>query len=156
GGELPRRSLLTMGGGRASALAAALLRDSGHPFTCMMLNPSSAAQKIAGHASASAPVIIRRAICPELLELNRRGYLNGHTPFSAYLAFLGAVCLLLYGYSDIIVANERSSDEGNVHYRGREINHQYSKSLRFETRFEEYFRRFLVSDGSYLSLVIPF
>jgi len=154
-GELPRRSLLTIGGGRDSALAAALLRDSGHPFTCMMLNPSSAAQKIAGHASASAPVIIRRAICPELLELNRRGYLNGHTPFSAYLAFLGAACLLLYGYSDLIVANERSSDEGNVHYRGQEINHQYSKSLRFETQFDEYLRRFLVTGGRYFSFVRP-
>jgi len=153
--SLPRRSLLTIGGGRDSALAAALLRDSGHPFTCMMLNPSSAAQKIAGHVSPSAPVIIRRVICPELLELNRRGYLNGHTPFSAYLAFLGAVCLLLYGYSDVIVANERSSDEGNVHYRSREINHQYSKSLRFETQFDEYLRRFLVTGGRYFSLVRP-
>src|SRR3989454_1974757 len=154
-GELPGRTLLTIGGGRDSALAAALLRDSGHPFTCMMLNPSSAAQNIARHVSPSTPVIIRRAICPELLELNRRGYLNGHTPFSAYLAFLGAACLLLYGYSDLIVANERSSDEGNVHYRGKEINHQYSKSLRFETRFDEYLRKFLAAGGRYFSLVRP-
>ena len=153
--ELPRRSLLTIGGGRDSALAAALLRDSGHPFTCMMLNPSSAGQKIARHVSASVPVIIRRAIRPELLELNRKGYLNGHTPFSAYLAFLGAACLLLYGYSDLIVANERSSDEGNVHYRGREINHQYSKSFRFENQFDEYLRRFLVTGGRYFSIVRP-
>jgi len=152
---LPQRSLLTIGGGRDSALAAGLLRDSGHAFRCMMLNPSSAAQKIAVHVSASAPVIIRRAICPELLELNRRGYLNGHTPFSAYLAFLGAACLLLYGYSEVIVANERSSDEGNVHYRGKEINHQYSKSLRFETRFDDYLRKYLVSGGRYFSLVRP-
>src|SRR5213594_3569139 len=154
-GELPGRTLLTIGGGRDSALAAALLRDSGHPFTCMMLNPSSAAQKIARYVSASVPVIIRRSICPELLELNRKGYLNGHTPFSAYLAFLGAACLLLYGYSDLIMANERSSDEGNVHYRGREINHQYSKSFRFENQFDEYLRRFLVTGGRYFSLVRP-
>ena len=152
---LPQRSLLTIGGGRDSALAAGLLRDGGRAFTCMMLNPSSAAERIARHVSASAPVIIRRAICPELLELNRRAYLNGHTPFSAYLGFLGAACLLLYGYSDVIVANERSSDEGNVHYRGKEINHQYSKSFRFETQFDEYLRRHLVSSGRYFSLVRP-
>src|SRR5215471_9433123 len=42
-GGLPDRSLLTIGGGRDSALAGALLRDSGRPFTCMMLNPSAAA-----------------------------------------------------------------------------------------------------------------
>src|SRR5437667_140417 len=152
---LPARSLLTIGGGRDSALAAALLRNSGQPFTCMMLNPSSAAQKIARHVTTSDAIIIRRTIYPELLELNRREYLNGHTPFSAYLAFLGAACLLAYGYSSVIVANERSSDEGNVHYRGREINHQYSKSFRFETRFDEYLRRFLMSGGRYLSLVRP-
>jgi hypothetical protein len=152
---LPSRNLLTIGGGRDSALAAGLLRDSGHAFTCMMLNPSSAAEKIARHVTASDPVVIRRAICPELLELNRRGYLNGHTPFSAYLAFLGTACLLLYGYSNVIVANERSSDEGNVHYRGKEINHQYSKSFRFEMQFDEYLRKYLVSGGRYFSFVRP-
>src|SRR5438094_9674442 len=101
----------------------------------MMLNPSTAAQTIARHVSALPPLIIRRTICPELLELNRRGYLNGHTPFSAYLAFLGAACLLLYGYSDIIVATERSPDDAHVRYRGREINHQYSKGSNLEHRY---------------------
>src|SRR6516164_1963431 len=33
---LPTRSLLTIGGGRDSALTGALLRDSALPFTCMM------------------------------------------------------------------------------------------------------------------------
>src|SRR6059058_6003081 len=121
----------------------------------MMLNPSSAAQKIARHVTTSDPVIIHRAIRPELLELNRRGYLNGHTPFSAYLAFLGTACLLLYGYSNVIVANERSSDEGNVHYRGKDINHQYSKSFRFERLFDEYLSKYLVTNGRYFSFVRP-
>src|SRR5438132_11274870 len=152
---LPPRSLLTIGGGRDSALAAGLLRDSGHEFTCMMLNPSSAAQKIAAHVSGTDPVIIHRSICPELLDLNRRVFLNGHTPFSAYLAFLGTACLLLYGYSNVIVANERSSDEGNVRYRGKDINHQYSKSFRFERFFDEYLQKHLVEAGRYFSFVRP-
>jgi hypothetical protein len=152
---LPTRSLLTIGGGRDSALAGALLRDSGKSFTCMMLNPSSAANKIARYVTTKDPVIIRRAICPELLELNGRGFLNGHTPFSAYLAFLGAACLLLYGYSNVIVANERSSDEGNVRYRDKDINHQYSKSFRFERLFDEYLAKYLVGRGRYFSFVRP-
>ena len=152
---LPKRSLLTIGGGRDSALAAGLLRNSGQAFACMMLNPSAAALKIAAQAAPSAPVIIRRSIRPELLDLNKRGFLNGHTPFSAYLAFLGAACLPLYGYSNVIVANERSSDEGNVFYRGQDINHQYSKSFRFETLFDEYLKKYLVVSGSYFSFVRP-
>jgi hypothetical protein len=147
--------LLTIGGGRDSALAAGVLRDAGHGFTCMMLNPSSAARRIAGHVTTSDPVVIHRAICPELLELNQRAFLNGHTPFSAYLAFLGAACLLVYGYSNVIVANERSSDEANVLYRGAEINHQYSKSFRFERLFDEYLATYLVTTGRYFSFVRP-
>ena len=152
---LAPRSLLTIGGGRDSALAGALLRESGQAFTCMMLNPSAAAREIASRVTPADPVVIRRAICPELLDLNRRGFLNGHTPFSAYLAFLGAACLLLYGYSNVIVANERSSDEGNVVYRGKEINHQYSKSLRFEALFDEYLAKYLVRSARYFSFVRP-
>src|SRR5262245_14407714 len=70
---LPQRSLLTIGGGRDSALAGAVLRDSGSPFTCMMLNPSSAARMIAARVTSAHPIVVRRTICAELLELNRRG-----------------------------------------------------------------------------------
>jgi hypothetical protein len=121
----------------------------------MMLNPSTAAREIASRMTSVPPVVIKRTICPELLDLNQRGFLNGHTPFSAYLAFLGAACLLMYGYSNVIVANERSSDEGNVFYREKEINHQYSKSFRFETHFDEYLRKYLLSTGRYFSFLRP-
>src|SRR5262249_30946207 len=56
---LPQRSLLTIGGGRDSALVGGLLKQAGHEFTCMMLNPSSAAEKIARQVTASDPVIVR-------------------------------------------------------------------------------------------------
>jgi UDP-N-acetyl-alpha-D-muramoyl-L-alanyl-L-glutamate epimerase len=152
---LPQRSLLTIGGGRDSALAAGVLRDSDQPFACMMLNPSKAAESIALKVTNAPPVFVRRTICPELLALNERDFLNGHTPFSAYLAFLGVTCMLLYGYSNVIVANERSSDEGNVSYRGHDINHQYSKSLAFETLFDQYMHKYLITSAKYFSLVRP-
>jgi hypothetical protein len=63
--------------------------------------------------------------------------------------------MLLYGYSNVIVANERSSDEGNVRYREKEINHQYSKSFRFERLFDEYLRTHLIANGHYFSSVRP-
>jgi hypothetical protein len=55
----------------------------------------------------------------------------------------------------VIVANERSSDEGNIHYRGRDINHQYSKSFRFERLFDEYLQKYLVARGRYFSYMRP-
>jgi hypothetical protein len=63
--------------------------------------------------------------------------------------------MLLYGHTNVIVANERSSDEGNVTYRGSEINHQYSKSLRFETLFDQYMHKYLITSAKYFSLVRP-
>jgi len=154
-GALPDRSLAAIGGGRDSALTAKLLQTSGESFGCMMLNPIPASSEIAAATCALRPVIVRRTIRPELLELNRRGFLNGHTPFSAYLAFLNAACLLIYGYSRIVVANERSSDEGNTVYRAEQINHQYSKTLRFEALFDEYLQGRLVENARYFSLVRP-
>jgi hypothetical protein len=55
----------------------------------------------------------------------------------------------------VIVANERSSDESNVRYRGKEINHQYSKSFRFERLFDEYLHAHLVNNARYFSYVRP-
>ena len=41
-------------------------------------------------------------------------------------------------------------------YLGTEINHQWSKSLEFEKRFQEYIEEFVVSGITYFSLLRPF
>ena len=82
---------------------------------------------------------------PAMLDLNRRGYLNGHTPFSAYLAFLAATCAVVYGHRHVIVSNERSCDEPAAHYLGADVVHQYSKTYRFEALVAEYVRRHLAA-----------
>jgi UDP-N-acetyl-alpha-D-muramoyl-L-alanyl-L-glutamate epimerase len=150
---LSDRSLLPIGGGRDSALAAKVLFDAGKSFSCMMLNPTRAAQDVASAVGCDTPIIARRTIDPLLLDLNKKGFLNGHTPFSAYLAFLSALSLILHDCRNIIVANERSSDEGNLNYRGRFINHQYSKSEQFELDFEYYLQRYLIPHATYFSFI---
>jgi UDP-N-acetyl-alpha-D-muramoyl-L-alanyl-L-glutamate epimerase len=145
--------LTPIGGGRDSAITAKILELSQESFNCMMLNPNPASLNVAASVGCHNPIIVTRQIQPQLLELNRLGFLNGHTPFSAYLAFLNALCLALYGYSQILVANERSSEEGNVIYLGRAINHQYSKSYEFERHFDAYLQKYLVADGRYRSFV---
>jgi hypothetical protein len=152
-GTLQKRSLLPVGGGRDSAVTGRLFREACVPFNCMMLNPTPAALKVAASLNCESPIIVQRQIQPRLLELNELGYLNGHTPFSAYLAFLNAMCLVLYDYAEVIIANERSSEEANIFYRGRSINHQYSKTYRFERRFDGYMRRYLVRNGRYRSFI---
>jgi len=101
------------------------------------------------------PIVVQRTIDPKLLELNRAGYLNGHTPFSAYLAFLTTLCAALFDSKYIAVSNERSSNEGNVEYLGKAINHQYSKSFDFEKKFRAYSKKYLAEDIEYFSFLRP-
>jgi UDP-N-acetyl-alpha-D-muramoyl-L-alanyl-L-glutamate epimerase len=155
--DLPvhNRDLVLMSGGKDSALSVQLLREMGREFHCLLLNPTPAAEAITARVEDRTPIIVRRTIDPRLLVLNQAGYLNGHTPFSAYLAMLGVTCAVLFGYRRVIVANERSADEGNVEFLGREVNHQYSKTLRFESAFRWYSQTYLVRDVEYFSLLRP-
>ena len=81
-------------------------------------------------------LVIRRAIDPTLLQLNQQGYLNGHTPFSAMLAFYTRLASALSGIPNVALSNESSANESTV--KGSYVNHQYSKSLEFEDDFRAY------------------
>ena len=148
--------LIPLGGGRDSALATKLLQEKGFDFNFMILNEINSAEKLANVFGCNNPIKVIRKIDPKLLELNKQGYLNGHTPFSAFLAFLNAVCLPIYGFKHIMISNEKSSDEGNVIYLGRSINHQYTKSFEFEKSFDEYLQNYLVKGARYFSYVRPY
>ena len=155
------KSLVLTSGGKDSAVTLELLREAGQRFDCLLLNPTEAAMAVARQAGCADPILVRRTMDPRLLALNEAGYLNGHTPFSALLAVLGVAAAGIYGYGRVIVANERSAEEPGAEYLGEEINHQYSKTFRFETRFRVYCRTCLspTEDGcsaiEYFSLLRP-
>ncbi len=148
-GHLKDHDLVLIGGGKDSAVTLDSIAKSGKEFNCLLLNPTDAAIKITEVGGCSDPIIIKRTIDPKLLELNKLGFLNGHTPFSAYLAFLGSLSGMLYDYKNIIVSNESSSNEGNVNWIGQEINHQYSKSFEFEKDFRNYSQKYLAPTNYY-------
>ena len=132
-----------------------VLKDHPTRKGVLVLNPTRSAIENAKITDYSDPLIVKRIIDPELLELNAVGYLNGHTPFSAYLAFLGTFVGVLHDYKNIIVSNERSASEGNIIFHGSEINHQYSKSYHFEKLFREYATKYLSKDVQYFSFLRP-
>ena len=82
-------NLIPVGGGKDSVVTLELLagqREKNVPF---LINPTPAGldtAAVAGYPSHQT-VVVRRTIHPRLLELNRQGFLNGHTPFSAVVAF---------------------------------------------------------------------
>lgn len=151
--SLDNSNFLTLvGGGKDSAIALEVIKNNQQ---ALLLNPTPAALEISKIAGITHPLIVGRILDPKLLQLNHQGYLNGHTPFSAYLAFLSLLVASLFGFHHIVVANERSSDETNVDYLGHKINHQYSKSLDFEHSFRSYVARYISPSLNYFSLLRP-
>ncbi len=149
------RTLIPIGGGKDSAVTLEIFKKSNEDINCLGLNPISAAKKIIKIGRCKNPIIIRRKIDKKLLELNRKGFLNGHTPFTAYLSFLNVLCAVIFDYKFVAFSNERSSNKGNIIYLGKKINHQYSKSFHFEKLFRDYARKYLAQDIKYFSFLRP-
>ncbi len=152
---LKKRTLIPVGDGKDSLTTLEIFRQHKKSFNCFSLNPTAITKKIIKKVGSKNPVIVSRTIDRKLLALNQAGYLNGHTPFSAYLAFLSVLCAVIFDYRYIAFSNERSANEGNVKYLGKIINHQYSKTFAFEKKFRNYCQKYLVSNIEYFSFARP-
>lgn len=132
------KNIIPVGGGKDSNVTMNLLRNEHDKNMCFTVNNQGARTESALAAGYAENDIIKtfRTIDKNLLDLNARGFLNGHTPFSAIVAFLSFYCAYLIGADNIILSNEASANESNI--GGTEINHQYSKSYEFECDFNNY------------------
>lgn len=153
--SLQQRVIVPVGGGKDAVVTLELLKKAKVSMRPFLLNPKKEQLHILSLAKTEKPIVVERTIDPKLLELNKKGYLNGHTPFSAYLAFLTVLVGTLFDYKYIALSNERSSNEGNVRYQGKVINHQYSKSFDFEKKFRPYSKKYLIKDIEYFSFLRP-
>ncbi len=147
--------LVLVGGGKDSAVTLGMLKNSDRTVQTMIVNPTKSSLETVRISTVGEPIIVTRQLDPRLLALNAEGYLNGHTPFSAYLAFLGITVAALHGFERVVVSNERSANEGNVMYKGLEVNHQYSKSFRFESAFRAYCNESFDAFALYFSALRP-
>jgi hypothetical protein len=147
--------LVPVGGGKDSAVTMGLLENSGIDWVPFSINPGKTARDVIAAAGrgSSETLEISRKIDPLLLELNSAGFLNGHTPFSAALAFYTLIIAYLSGRPDILLSNESSANEATV--PGTNINHQYSKTLEFEKDFRDYTRNYLSPGFNYFSMLRP-
>ncbi len=151
----PAGMLVGLGGGKDSLVSVELLRSQNQDVMTWSLNHrpqlTALVQRIGlPHAW------VERSIDPQVVELNKQDAYNGHIPLSAILAAMGIVVAVLSGRRDVVVSNESSASEPNLHYRGADINHQYSKSLEFERLFQDYLSSQFGSTFRYYSLLRPF
>lgn len=158
--NVPARSisqgvLVPIGGGKDSVVTLDLLRRAGLPVYGYIINPRGATVNtaVAAGLDEGRVMSVRRTLDPNMLELNRRGYLNGHTPFSALVAFSSLIAARLLNLSYVALSNESSANESTV--AGSTVNHQYSKSFEFEQDFHDYVRRYLPGNAYYFSLLRP-
>ncbi|MCB0346773.1 MAG: hypothetical protein KDD66_16775 [Bdellovibrionales bacterium] len=147
--------LIPVGGGKDSVVTLELLKEEKADSTVFIFNPRDASLLTAEHAGfpSSSHVHVKHPIDPKLLELNELGYLNGHTPFSALLAFAAAISARCTGRKNIILSNESSANEGNL--SGSDVNHQWSKTFEFEQLAAEYLRLHCHPQLNYFSLLRP-
>lgn len=152
--ETNKRALVPLGGGKDSVVAAEILRAAGIDITLFRMGSHPVITELA--KKMRLPLLeVDRRLDPLLFKLNTEGALNGHVPITAYLSFLTVVVAVIGGFDWIVMSNERSADEGNVEFMGKEINHQWSKSLEFERAFQNYVKTYITGEVDYFSLLRP-
>ena len=147
--------LVPIGGGKDSAVTLELLRSAGVPVYAYIINPRGATVHTTEAAGLDADHVIsvKRTLDKRMLELNGKGYLNGHTPFSALVAFSSIMAARMAGLSYVALSNESSANESTV--KGSTVNHQYSKSFKFEEDFHRYEMEYLSGSAYYFSMLRP-
>ena len=146
-------NLISVGGGKDSIVSIELLKGEDNSF--YMINPRGAMVKTVEVAGYSEKDILatERTLDKNMLELNKQGFLNGHTPFSALVAFSSVLTAYLNGKKYVVLSNESSANESTV--SGTDVNHQYSKSFQFEKDFADYEKEYIGSGVYYFSFLRP-
>lgn len=141
-------NLIPIGGGKDSLVTKELLKNFDNKY--FTINPKDEHYKCVDREEL---YFVKRTIDENLIKLNMEGYLNGHTPFSAIVAFISYLVAYLSNRKYIVLSNEGSANEPTI--IGTNVNHQYSKTYEFEKDFYEYTKKYFKIDINYFSLLRP-
>lgn len=149
--------MIPVGGGKDSIVSLHVLSMYGNTEDnmCFMMNHRNSAFASALLAGYRPEKIYRpkRYLDRTIVELNKQGFLNGHTPLSALIAFAASMSAYIRGKKYVVLSNESSANEASV--AGSDVNHQYSKSFEFEKDFADYLAKFIPCGVRYFSLLRP-
>lgn len=107
--------LIPIGGGKDSCVTLECLKNQKDNY-CLIINPKPVTlecARVAGY-DENRIVEVKRTIDSNLLDLNKQGFINGHTPFSSLLAFLSYFIADIIGKKYVALSNESSANESNV------------------------------------------
>ncbi len=145
--------MIPVGGGKDSVVSIELLKNKAD-VNCYVINSRGATDATVEVGELTDKTIYaKRTLDKNMLDLNAKGFLNGHTPFSALVAFSSIIAGYLNELGFVALSNESSANESTV--AGSYVNHQYSKSYEFEEDFRYYERTFIGSGVYYFSFLRP-
>ncbi len=146
--------LVPLGGGKDSLVTIELLKRAKIPATLFRMGTHPFITQQA-HTARLPLISVERHLDGHLFKLNAEGALNGHIPITAYLSFLSVIVAMLTNHRAVIFSSERSASEGNTKLFGKEINHQWSKSLAFEQSLQQYLTQSVGTTIPCFSLLRP-
>lgn len=145
--------MIPVGGGKDSVVSIELLKDKAD-VNCYVINSRGATDSTVEVAELTDKTIYaKRTLDKNMLDLNAKGFLNGHTPFSALVAFSSIIAGYLNNLDYVALSNESSANESTV--LDSYVNHQYSKSFEFEADFRSYEKNYIGSGVFYFSFLRP-
>jgi 7-cyano-7-deazaguanine synthase in queuosine biosynthesis len=124
-------TLVTVGGGKDSALTLALAARHDPDALAVSVNPRAPMERTAAWAGVGL-VRVERSLDRHLLDLNARGAINGHVPITAIVTAAAVLAATVLGRGTVLVSNERSADAATRTIDGWAINHQFSKTATFQ------------------------
>ena len=144
-------NLICVGGGKDSCVSLELLKDEDN--SCLVINPKNVnieCCRVSGYDDNNI-IKVQRIIDKKIIDINNKGFLNGHIPLSSVIAFISYLITYLSNRKNIVLSNEASANQSTV--IGTDINHQYSKTYEFECDFREYVKYTFNLDINYFSLL---
>jgi UDP-N-acetyl-alpha-D-muramoyl-L-alanyl-L-glutamate epimerase len=144
--------LVPVGGGKDSVVSIEAFRRHGIApmlFSVNRYDPIDRCIEVSGLNS----VHVRRSIDRGLIAANADGAYNGHVPVTAINSVIGLIVADAHRLGPVVLSNERSSNVGNIEWLGRDINHQWSKSLVYESLLRDTLARYGFNPDRYFSLL---
>lgn len=146
--------LVPVGGGKDSVVTIEALKRRGFTpmlFSVNKFDPIDRCIEISGLDS----VRVTRSIDRGLIEANSQGAHNGHVPVTAINSVIGLIVADANGLGPVVLSNERSSNVGNITWLGRDVNHQWSKSISYESLLRQTLAGYGLHPDRYFSLLRP-
>lgn len=145
--------LVMIGGGKDSLVGLEILQRLEQDYTFFAVNVNRPSMDVLRALDSQDNLYnIELTISP---RTGKGQKYSGHKPGSSFWAFASVLAAYAGGHGRVVVSNEHSANYAQLVVDGFPINHQFSKSLEFERRFNEYVGTYLLKNYTYFSILRP-